>query len=284
MGALKIKRAGALSTIQDQGRFGFRQFGIPQSGAMDLQAMHNANFLVGNDPGWPVIETAMQGLEFEATKKTIIGICGAQVSVNINGQSVQMNQSFALKEGDIVVISAPQKGVYSYLAIAGKIKATEDFGSTSTYLLAGFGGIDGRALKAGDLLESSGESKFENRSAKDTDDSAEEIKTIRMIKGPEWKLLKDLPDRMTFQINPSSNRMGVRLEGSALAVDGKEIVSSAVIPGTVQLPFNGLPIVLMNDCQTTGGYPRIGKVIDADLGKLAQLRAGQKLKFETVEL
>ncbi len=282
MGKLKVIKAGALSTIQDKGRFGHRQYGIPQSGVMDVEAMMSANYLVSNNSDCPVVETAIQGLELEAQEETIVGITGATVDVKINDVTAAMNNSHLLKPSDILTISKPLKGVYSYLGIGGKLTGNVDFGSISTYVMAGFGGIDGRALKKGDVLETRDASPHQNRSV-DRPVQSEEVQTIRMMKGPEWRFLKDLPERKTFRIDPSSNRMGIRLQGDPLGVDGKEIISSAVIPGTIQLPSNGLPIILMNDCQTTGGYPRIGKVIDKDLGLLAQLSAGSKVHFTLID-
>ena len=142
------------------------------------------------------------------------------------------------------------------------------------------GGINGRALKADDILVTKGGGEIAERKISFAE--KEERQTIKIVKGPEWRMLKDLPDRLTFRIASSSNRMGIRLEGDIIEIEGEEIVSSAVIPGTIQLPSNGHPIVLMNDCQTTGGYPRIGKVVDEDLGTLAQIQAGQELKLEIV--
>lgn len=282
MGKLKVIKSGGLSTIQDEGRFGYRQYGIPQSGAMDLDAMHGANELVGNDSHFPVIETAIQGLELEALVETTIGLTGAEVVAKLNGQQVSMHTSIQLNKGDVLSISAPKEGVYSYLGIGGELVAREDFGSRSTYLMAGFGGLNGKALVKGDVLETKDAESYKERSRKKNIEAPTELQTIRIMKGPEWWMLKDLPDRKVFKIDPSSNKMGIRLEGDPLGVDGKEIVSSAVIPGTIQVPSNGLPIVLMNDCQTTGGYPRIGKVIDADLGLLAQLGPMKKVRFEVV--
>ncbi|MEP1096716.1 MAG: biotin-dependent carboxyltransferase family protein [Cyclobacteriaceae bacterium] len=284
MGKLKVIKASGLSTIQDEGRFGYRQYGIPQSGAMDVVAMHAANELVGNSPDSPVIETAIQGLTLEAAEDSIVGLTGAEVSLTVNGNKTAMNTSIQLTKGDVLTISPPLTGVYSYLGIGGDLVATEDFGSKSTYLLAGFGGLSGQRLGKEDVLETKNAPSFKKKSIKKKANSQAEVQTIRIMKGPEWSLLKDLPERMIFKIDPSSNKMGIRLQGDPIGVDGKEIVSSAVIPGTIQVPSNGLPIVLMNDCQTTGGYPRMGKVIDADLGLLAQIPAGGKIRFALVTI
>ncbi len=281
MGKLRVIKVGPLSTIQDEGRFGYRQYGIPQSGAMDIRALHNVNHLVSNGPGWPVIETAIQGIKLEALEETTIAVTGAITSIEINDQQLPMNTSHQLSKGDILTISKPLDGVYSYLGIGGKLKANEDFGSTSTYLMAGFGGIEGRALKKGDVLETKEGKPFENHVIK-REIETKEVETIRIMKGPEWKLLKDLPERTIFQVDPSSNRMGIRLIGNPLDMISGEVLSSAVIPGTIQLPPNGIPLILMNDCQTTGGYPRIGKVVEEDMGRLAQLNPMHRLRLKVI--
>ena len=281
MGKLKVLKVGALSTIQDEGRYGYRQYGIPQSGAMDISAMHDANHLVSNQLKWPVVETAIQGMKLEALEKTTIAVTGATVVMEINDRQIPMNTSHQLNKGDFLSISKPTNGVYSYLGIGGELNASKDFDSCSTYVMAGFGGLEGRQLKKGDILETKDGALFEERAIKREAETSD-VETIRIIKGPEWKFLKDLPERTTFEKDPSSNRMGIRLIGNSLGIDGEEILSSAVIPGNVQLPPNGIPIILMNDCQTTGGYPRIGKVINEDLGRLAQLNPMQKLRLKVI--
>lgn len=275
MGKLKIIKVGAMATIQDKGRFGYRQFGIPQSGAMDLKSLQEANYLVGNPAANPVIEFALMGMKLETMETSIIGVVGAKGKVN--SQEID-GVNCVLHAGDELEISKPDQA-YSYLSIGGMLKAQSDFGSYSTYTMAGFGGIEGRALKLGDILETADDPAFELRHHKRQESNLDGIVTIRIMKGPEWSFLQELPDGKTFTIDPSSNRMGIRLTGNSLKCDGYEILSSAVIPGTIQLPSNGEPIILMNDCQTTGGYPRIGKVIEEDMGKLAQATGPMQLKL-----
>lgn len=277
MGKLKVIKTGPLATIQDKGRFGFRQYGIPQSGAMDIDSMKMVNSLVGNREDDPVIEFALAGMKLEAMEDTTAGLfgCGAKV----NGQIIS-DLIVHLNRGDVLEL-LPPKAVYAYLSIGGLLKAKKDFGSYSTYVLGGFGGMDGRALKAGDILETNGKT-----SGSSIDQAQKEVsnvlKPIRIMKGPEWGWLKESVENKTFSIDASSNRMGIRLAGSTLQCDGSEIASSAVIPGTIQLPAGGHPIVLMNDCQTTGGYPRIGKVLDEDLGRLAQIPHKMSIEFVVV--
>ncbi len=282
MGKLKVIKAGVFATIQDEGRTGYRQYGIPQSGAMDKSALHQANYLVGNELHFPAIEIAMQGITLEAVEPTVISLSGAETYIKINGSNTDMRHPHCLATGDILSISNPINGVYTYIGLGGSLNVCKDFGSHSTYTMAGFGGLDGRALKAGDILSTKRGKKCEKRTLNAIRIESSPVQMIQIIKGPEWSMLKDSPERGVFKIDPSSNRMGIRLRGEAVEIEGEEITSSAVIPGTIQLPSNGQPIILMNDCQTTGGYPRIGKVIEADLGKLAQIRAGGQLKFKVI--
>ncbi len=276
MGKLKVIKTGPAASIQDFGRFGVRRYGIPQSGAMDIDMMILANRVLGNKEDFPVIEFAMMGSKMEALEESTVSVVGAE-SV-LNGKKMS-NGSFLMMPGDQLEVSAPT-AVYGYIALAGRIQSKIDFESSSTYPPAKFGGINGASLKAGDILESKGA----RRSKREYDHPVIQPKPdleITIMKGPEWEYLKELPSSKTFVIDSSSNRMGIRLIGE-LQCDYREIKSSAVVPGIIQLPPNGQPIVLMNDCQTTGGYPRIAKVINEDLGKLAQVKVGHKISFKTI--
>ena len=267
-------QTGPMTTVQDFGRFGYRRYGIPQSGAMDKEWMITANQMVGNPDHFPVVEFAISGIKIEALADTSIAILGAQVKLN----DKELSESYAkLSQGDLIEI-APPAHVYAYIAIGGKLHTKEDFGSYSTYIRAGFGGINGREIGKGDLLKTSGRTG-KRQDISPPEKSLENLVGINIMKGPEWDLLKELPSLITFKVDSSSDRMSVRLTGAKLDCDYHEIASSAVIPGIIQLPPDGQPIVLMNDCQTTGGYPRIGKVLKEDMGKLAQLKPGKEIKL-----
>lgn len=274
MGKLKVLKTGPLATIQDKGRYGFRKYGIPQSGAMDIKSMVGANRLVGNEEGSPVLEFALTGMKLEALEKTIVGVAGASLKVNC----VDISQkNVELEGGDLLETTFPDR-VYGYLSLGGKLAAQNDFNSYSTYLMAGFGGYKGRNLMAGDILETVGDGQLIPLDIQDRRAGCE-VAFIRIMKGPEWHALEETLEGKNFQIDSSSNRMGIRLKRPALISGITEIASSAVVPGIIQLPSNGLPIVLMRDCQTMGGYPRIGKVLDEDLGKLAQVRPTDEVRF-----
>ncbi|GAB4233113.1 MAG: biotin-dependent carboxyltransferase family protein [Ekhidna sp.] len=275
MGKLEVIKTGPLATIQDKGRFGFRRYGIPQSGAMDWESMQRANSLVRNDLKYPVVEFALMGLTLKAFEPSVIGVVGA--SCKLNGV-LQQKETLALKAGDVVEISPPNK-VYAYVGIKGLLEANKEFNSYSTYLMAGFGGHEGRALQKGDTLVSNVQKEFSTDGVEITNGGS----SIRFTRGPEWAFLNTPLNKQTFSVDPSSNRMGIRLNGQPLKCSISEISSSAVIPGTIQLPASGQPIILMNDCQTTGGYPRIGNVLTEDLGKLAQIKPGQNLSLHEIE-
>ena len=277
MGKVRFLKIQGLASIQDEGRFGVRRYGIPQSGAMEVEAMHQANNLVGNPLSFPVVEFALNGFTLEAVEPTILGFAGASTQVIVNNE-VSKTNPISVASGDIVKVAAPADRVYSYMSIQGLMIAKLDFESYSTYPLAKLGGLNGEYLRANDLLTT------ENALHKQVISRAQKecSTTIRIMKGPEWNMLREHPNIKQFTVSSDSNRMAIKLSGDHLDCQKVEILSSAVIPGTIQLPPGGYPIVLMKDCQTTGGYPRIAKVIDEDLGKLAQKRPGELVKLELI--
>ncbi len=268
MGKLRILTSSPLATVQDEGRFGYRKYGIPQSGAIDTLGMTIANQLVGNAANNPAIEFALGGITLEVIEPTQLGVFGA--GIHLNGQPIRENVVEA-GQGDLVALTAPRL-VYAYLALGGQLTADYIFDSFSTYLPAKFGGYQGRSLRKGDLLQSIG-----NGALHDVPSIGEPDHLIRFRKGPEWSQMDQPLHQKKYAIDPTSNRIGIRLFGEHLTSKIPEITSSAVIPGTIQLPPNGQPIVLMNDCQTTGGYPRIGQVVEEDLRKLGQTRIGSEI-------
>ncbi len=289
MGSLKIIDAGLFTSIQDAGRTGYRKYGIPYSGAADPKAYEEANRLVGNQAGSPVIEFTLQGGRIRFNSRAVIALTGADMSPVLNGSAVIMYGSFLVKEGDELKLQFAKRGCRTYLAIAGELKADKVFGSYSTFGKAGFGGYKGRNLKAGDEL-----------SWTETTKQFSELKTpveeipyyssklkLKLMKGPEWNWLSEEGGRQfldqEFKVSSSSDRMGVRLEGTKVKALERQMISSPVIPGIIQLPGNGEPIILMNDGQTIGGYPRIAKVYDSELWRVGQVKPGDTIRFEMKE-
>lgn len=278
MGKLIFKKVNGLISIQDRGRFGVRRFGIPQSGVMDLNAMRKANARVGNSLDFPVIEYALNGFTLQAMEHSNLGFAGARSDLFLNASLIDQ-QFLSLKPGDELKVGAPSRGNYGYMSVSGKIAAKNSFNSYSTYPLARLGGLSGRYLKIDDVLISENIKTI----AEENVVTSTQTDTIRIMKGPEWNLLREHPRLKNFRISSDSNRMAITLIGEPLAHDRVEMKSSAVIPGIIQLPPSGIPTILMKDCQTTGGYPRIAKVMDEDLGKLAQKQPGSSIEFQLVD-
>lgn len=280
---LKILRAGIYTTVQDSGRNGFRRLGISQGGALDLPALKIANLLVGNSADAAGLEITLGQFSAEFIHSTWIALTGAGCDAQLDGQSLWTGWRYPVKTGQRLTLKMPKHGMRSYLALSGGIVVPEILGSRSTDLQAGFGGWHGRQLKEGDVLPLGKPQTlpvnpvgvrqllFGNR--------------IRALPGPEYDEFSAQAQgdfwRTAWQLSPQSNRMGYRLHGSyALArPGGREMLSHGLLPGVVQVPPGGQPIVLMADAQTTGGYPRIACAIEADLYHLAQIRLGEAVHF-----
>ncbi|WP_024552412.1 5-oxoprolinase subunit PxpC [Franconibacter helveticus 513] len=279
---LKIVRAGMHTTVQDSGRFGWRQFGVSRSGAMDTPALRIANLLVGNDPDAAALEITLGQFRVQFMQDCWFALTGAGCDAHLDEHAVWTSWRIAAKAGQTLTLKSPQHGMRSYLAVAGGLDVPKVMNSYSTDLKAGFGGFHGRALRDGDelaLLPSSHHFR-ETRGVKPLFWG----NRIRALPGPEYHEFSSSSQeafwRAPWQLSPQSNRMGYRLNGQPLTrTTGRELASHGLMPGVVQVPHNGQPIVLMNDAQTTGGYPRIASVIDADLYKLAQLRLGEPIHF-----
>lgn len=281
---IKVINPGLSTTIQDSGRMNGLAFGVPLCGAMDINLMYFANSLVGNPISNPTLELTLDGGLYEFQEDALIAIGGFENDVEINGVKAPINVPLQLKKGDLLRVKQSRTSRYSYLAIAGMIKAEEYWGSYSTYEFANKGGFWGRRLKKGDeLIVKSNSSYFK-------DHSVPYLKNeIRLCRGPEYGefSLQDINGMVskTFDVSVDSNRMGYRLEGDNLeGTTSGNIISSGVIPGTIQVPKSGSPIVLMSDSPCTGGYPRIAIVHPDDLGSLAQKLPNDPVKFVWHEL
>lgn len=288
---MQIIKGGLFTTIQDSGRYGYRHLGIPQSGVMDSRAQRHANWLVGNSWDAPVLECSFLGGTFRFQAAQIIALTGADMNARLNNTPCQMYRSIAVKSGDLLSLAYAHRGIRTYIAMQGIPDIEPIMESCSTYVSGGFGGFRGRALQAGDVLKWSNEvPKNPNRLLPEHlhPHFSTEKNIIRILQGPEWEKLskasQEMVEKIFYKIHTDSNRMGIRLIGEGLMLkDNFSMASSATIPGTIQLPANGQPIILMHDGQTTGGYPRIGKVIEADLGRLAQIPPKGNLNFRIVK-
>jgi biotin-dependent carboxylase-like uncharacterized protein len=292
MEAIELIRPGILSSIQDLGRFGFQEYGISTSGAMDKFALRVANLLVGNDEGEAAVEMTVLGPELRVINNVTAAFTGAAFAPRVNGDPIPMWQSLLLRAGDIVSFSAgaPDIGFRAYLALGGGIAVPLVMGSRSTHIFSQLGGQDGRVLKAGDVLRVRNAVYPALRSLRSDQIPIypEEI-LIRVIPGPQADYFTTAGMETLFsgeyQITSRSDRRGYVLEGPKIEhACGPDIISDGILPGCIQVPGDGMPIILLADCQTTGGFAKIGTVISSDLDRLGQACAGQKVRFQQVDM
>jgi antagonist of KipI len=285
----KVRKSGLLSTIQDSGRKGYQQYGIVVSGAMDPFSMNVANFLVGNKGNEAVLEITVMGPAFDVLGDAVIAICGGNLSPKVNGEKAPMWKSFTVKEGDRLEFGQPLAGARSYISVAGGYDVPIVMGSKSTYLKAGIGGVEGRALEKGDVLHTTGRLKGISGRALHPDEvpSYKKELTIRVVLGPHEHSFTEEGIQTflstPYEVTPQSDRMGFRLKGEKVEhATSADIISEAIPLGGIQVPANGDPIILMSDRQTTGGYTRIATVISSDIPYLAQAMPGCTIHFREV--
>ncbi|WP_202303807.1 5-oxoprolinase subunit PxpC [Dryocola clanedunensis] len=279
---LKIIRAGMHTTVQDSGRFGYRQLGVSRCGALDGPALRIANLLVGNEPGSAALEITLGQFTVEFTEDGWFALTGAGCHAELDGKAVWTGWRLPVKAGQQLHLKSPERGMRSYLAVAGGLDVPLLMGSASTDLKAQVGGFEGRLLKEGDVIPAH-PSKRHFREARGIK-QLQWGNRIRALPGPEYhefsQTAQDSFWRLPWQLSPQSNRMGYRFMGQRLERNtDRELLSHGLLPGVVQVPHNGQPIVLLNDAQTTGGYPRIACVIEADMFHLAQIRLGEPIHF-----
>ena len=293
-----VERAGFLSSVQDLGRTGLRQFGVSTSGALDPFALRVANLLVGNDVAAAGLEITLGDLLLRFEDERVVAWCGAEFDVQIASNRLSAGHAAHVRAGERLQFGRPQIGCRCWLAVSGGIDVPSTLGSRSTDLRAGFGGCQGRALRDGDQLPLGKFRRPQTAAAEristwtaphDWASPAKPKPILRFIRGVDWdRFNPSTLQRFTseaFAVSPDSDRMGVRLEGPELKrVDESDLISEAVAPGTIQVPPSGKPILLLGDCQTIGGYPKIAHVITVDLGIAAQLRAGDRVHFSEVSL
>ena len=293
--ALRVLSPGLMTTVQDLGRVGYQHLGVPVSGALDHISLRAANLLVGNAPRTAALEIAYQGPALVVEADSVrIALAGADASIEIVSQSgegssrrLTMRESARLRRGETVRIGALASGAVAYLAVEGGFDITPVLGSLSTYTRGGMGGIEGRAIKAGDAIP------LKLAAAPEQEEQMLPLldlappKCFRVILGPQDDYFTEAGISTllsaTYTVTPATDRMGMRLDGPKLEhAKGYNIVSDGTAPGSIQVPGNGLPIVLLADRQTTGGYPKIATVISADLPALGRLMPGAKVAFEAV--
>ena len=289
--AISVLFPGVLTTVQDLGRFGYQQAGIPCSGVMDQRSFSIANELTGNPPGTAVLEHTILGGQYRFTKDAVIALTGADMDPRIDGSPCPMNRPVQISSGCVLSLGTAKKGCRTYLAVTGGINVPEVLGSRSTNLKCGIGGFKGRALLAGDLLPV-GDSciAYEDiRGRQAVEFTYSSDIRIRVIEGPQDDYFTENGLHTfysgTYTVTDQSDRMGCRLSGPAIeSIHGTDIISDGIVFGSIQITPAGQPIVLMADRQTTGGYAKIATVCTADLPLLAQARPGDTVHFEKTGL
>jgi biotin-dependent carboxylase-like uncharacterized protein len=276
--------------VQDEGRYGYRDRGVPVSGAMDRPALRIGNILAGNRNGEAGLEITLGGFKAEFLGTMDFAVTGVNHCTRLNGQSVPNWTSLSAAQGDLLTVDQARSGCRFYLALAGGIEVPWVMGSKSTCLRGGFGGYHGRRLERGDILSigrPAGKPIPELPAALVPSYSDEPL--LRVILGPQEDrftavgLATFLSE--TYQVTERSDRMGCVLNGTAIThKDGADIISDGTIAGAVQVPGSGQPIVLMADCQTIGGYVKIATVVSCDLPLLAQVRPGSTVRFAAISL
>jgi biotin-dependent carboxylase-like uncharacterized protein len=292
MPSILIQLPGLLTLVQDSGRYGYQRFGMPVAGAMDTYSLELANLLVGNKPYDACLEATFTGPEILFKANGAIAVSGADMSPRKNGRAISLNRTVPVKSGDILSFSDLKYGFRSYIAFAGGIKVPSVMGSLSTYLRAKTGGFKGRALKAGDeLFIGAPPEKIRIKEiSKDLIPDYKPHQSILILPGPEFKLFDtEVINNFLaseYVITDQSDRMGYRLSGYPVYSGSgiSDIISAGISPGTIQVPGNGQPIVLMADRQTTGGFNRIAVVTSTDLTLLAQMKPGDRINFSITSI
>lgn len=305
--SLRVIKPGLLTSVQDLGRYGHQKHGVIVSGAMDPVAHRIANLLVGNDESDPALEITLLGPTLDFGEDTLIAICGADLSPSVGREPMPLWKPVLVKKGETLRFAGARFGTRAYLAVAGGFPLPEVMGSRSTYLRAGLGGFQGRALREGDELPIGAPSRLARLLFGQLQSCADEYgfvaaewgvapellpayqeqPVIRALQGNQFELFS-LESREAFftrpfRVTPQSDRMGYRLEGPPLKLaETFELISEPVAFGTVQVPAEGNPIVLLADRQTTGGYPKIAHIATVDLPVMAQTKPGDILRFQEI--
>lgn len=301
---IRLHKPGPFSSIQDLGRFDFLSSGVPKSGAMDNLSARLANAALANTDEAAVIEFTYAQAEIEILSDMLLAYSGHGTILVAGKQTLPANRPLALKKGTRLKLVADGIGCRTYLAAPGGWDVPLIMGSRSTYLPAKIGGVDGRLLQTSDILRATNwEDKHQRlfdylQHSKRTHpqwaikpmwQATSNTQIIRFLRGPEgdWFSEESLLQLISssFEVDRNSNRMGYVLQGNPFQkIKDQEMLSTAVLPGTIQIPGNGQPILLMADCQTTGGYPRIAQVAAVDLPRCGQLKPGDRICFQEISL
>jgi len=292
--AFEVIEPGILTTIQDSGRFGYSRFGVPPSGALDPFSFRVANLLVNNQGNEACLETTLMGLKLRALGEFIIAITGGNLAPTLNGEPLEMWRTHLLIEGDVVSFKKVRSGCRAYLSASGGFIVPEVMGSRSTYLSGKFGGLEGRSLRKGDILfrpdSPSPLNRLGLRFPEEWIPLFEKEANLRALPGPQDHHFTEKGFRTfctsTYHVTPRCDRMGVRLDGPKIErrTDVEEsIISEGFLSGAIQVPGDGKPIIILTEL-VTGGYTKIATVISVDLTKVAQLKPGDRVRFNPISI
>ena len=291
---LEMLSPGALTSVQDLGRYGYGRFGVAPSGALDAFALRIGNLLVGNRQDQACLESMLLGPRVKALTDIVAAVTGGDLQPRRNGQPIRMWQPYMFKRDDILSFRAPLSGFRAYIAVAGGIDVPVIMGSRSTNLCSGFGGYQGRQLRKGDVLRSESTGCDVNIAGRvinsDWIPQYSNKWVLRVVWGPQDDHFpdksRDLFLSAVFKMSPESDRTGIRLQGQAIQPKAdieESIISEGVVSGSIQIPGDGKPIIILGET-VTGGYRKIATVISADLPLLGQIKPGDEIRFAAVSL
>ncbi len=291
MNVIEVQFPGLLTTVQDLGREGFGPMGVAPAGAADPISLRLGNRLVGNNESAPALEMTLLGGAFRFSDGAIVALTGSEFDADLDGKPVELWETVEARPGQTLRLGPTRSGARCYLCVRGGIDVKRFLGSASTHVLSGLGGLNGRPLRKGDVLEIlPTTASFRNRTvAPRVVEDLSRRKILRVTIGPQSDWFSESSQRLfyssAYRVTEESDRMGLRLEGSPVPVrSGRQMITEGVSLGAVQIPAGGQPIILFVDQQTTGGYPKIANVISADIHRVGQLRPRDEIRFERIEL
>jgi biotin-dependent carboxylase-like uncharacterized protein len=287
MSGFEVIASGVLSLLQDQGRSGQAALGLTTGGPMDAAAANWANRLLANNVNATLIECSVGGLQLLATIDSYIAVTGAELPLSINGKAAELWTVHKVLPGDVIELGMVSKGLRAYLAVAGGFAVTPQFGSTSTVLREGVGGLNGNKLQDGERLNARPVTTLPRLSLPaQYRPQFNTVLTLRVIEGYQIHSFASTERQRfylhSYKVTPQSDRMGYKLRGAAIRCQQSQLLSEGICYGAVQIPPDGQPIVLLNDRQTLGGYPKIGSVLSLDCALLAQAAAGTEVYFTPI--
>ena len=289
MSGFSVKQPGLLSLLQDRGRYGAHKLGLTTGGPLDFTAFDWANRLLENDANATCLEVSFGGLQLQADIDTSFVITGATAPCKLNGDNIEQWRTCDIHKGDELEIGFSSAGTRVYLAVSGGFDITSSFGSSSTVLREKIGGLNGDKLQTGDLLPCTAKQLSKQVYLQQPERPVDSDQaTLRVVPGYQQAAFSALQQwrffNTEYRLTDRCDRMGFRLEGENVQSDIVGMLSEGICLGAIQIPADGQPIVLMNDRQTIGGYPKIGAVIAQDTPRLAQLSPGSRVKFESISI